>query len=242
VLRGVIAALLFDFDGLLYDSETAAYETWRELYAQHGVEFPLGLWQREVMGRPPGTADFDPLAHLEQLAAAGLEPEATLRARARHRDALFPGQLLPGAAELLAQARAAGIRTAIVSSNDRERILEHLTRAGAPADFDAIVTADGDAARGKPSPALYLEALARLGVPAGDAVAFEDSPNGVRSAKAAGLRVVAVPNWLTEGAAGLELADETLTSLADFDLSGAIGPPGRGRAGTRASRSPVTRA
>ena len=214
----MLAALLFDFDGLLYDSETAAYETWREFYAEHGVEFPLALWQREVMGRPPGTADFDPLTHLQGLAAVVLDPDLTLRSRARRRDALFPGTLLPGATELLAQARAAGIRTAIVSSNQRERILEHLARAGAPADFDAIVTADGDAARGKPSPALYLEALALLGVRACDAVAFEDSPNGVRSAKAAGLRVVAVPNWLTEGAAGLELADATLASLSEFEL------------------------
>jgi HAD superfamily hydrolase (TIGR01509 family) len=219
VLGGVIAALLFDFDGLLYDSETAAYEVWRELYAEHGVEFPLALWQREVMGRPPGTADFDPLTHLEQLAAPALDPDTTRHARALRRDALFPGQLLPGAAELLGRAHVAGIRTAIVSSNHRDRILEHLARAGAPADFDAIITADGDAARGKPSPALYLEALARLGVSARDAVAFEDSPNGVRSAKAAGLRVVAVPNWLTEGAVGLEAADVTLASLADFELA-----------------------
>jgi beta-phosphoglucomutase-like phosphatase (HAD superfamily) len=67
-------------------------------------------------------------------------------------------------------------------------------------------------------PALYLEALEVLGVDAARAVAFEDSPNGIRSAKAAGLYVVAVPNWLTEGAAGLEQADEILPTLADYTL------------------------
>ncbi len=92
-----------------------------------------------------------------------------------------------------------------------------------------IITADGDAARGKPSPALYLEALGDLGVPAERAVAFEDSPNGVRSAKAAGLYVVAVPNWLTEGASGLEQADEVLASLADYALPGADPAPAPAR-------------
>ena len=216
----MIEALLFDFDGLLYDSETSAYEVWRELYAEHGVEFPRELWQQQVMGRPPGSSGFDPLVHLEELAAPGLDPALTEAERHRRRDELFPHELIDGAGELLADARARGIRTAIVSSNHRDRIHEHLARAGQEADFDAIITADGDAQRGKPSPTLYLEALEVLGVEAGRAVAFEDSPNGVRSAKAAGLYVVAVPNWLTEGASGLERADEILGSLADYVLPG----------------------
>ena len=70
----MIEALLFDFDGLLYDSETSAYEVWRELYAEHGAEFPRELWQQQVMGRPPGTSGFDPLEHLEELASPGLDP------------------------------------------------------------------------------------------------------------------------------------------------------------------------
>jgi HAD superfamily hydrolase (TIGR01509 family) len=218
----VIAALLFDFDGLLYDSETAAYETWRELYAEHGAEFPLGVWQAEVMGRPPDTADFDPLAHLERLTGVRLDPDETRRARARRRDALFPHELLPGAGALLAAARARGLRTAIVSSNHRARVLEHLARAGVAPAFDAIVTADGDPVRGKPSPALYLEALACLGVGAGEAVAFEDSPSGVAAARAAEIHTVAVPGPLTDGAPGLERADETVASLADWVLPDGI--------------------
>ena len=74
-----------------------------------------------------------------------------------------------------------------------------------------------------------MEALDALGVPADRAVAFEDSPNGVRSAKAAGLYVVAVPNWLTEGASGLEQADEVLASLADYALPGADPAPAPAR-------------
>ena len=214
----MIAALLFDFDGLLYDSETSAYEVWRELYAEHGVGFPLALWQAESMGRPPGTSSFDPLAHLRELSGAALDADAVRGALARRRDALFPHELIDGATQLLDAARARGIATAIVSSNDRARVLEHLGRAGATHEFDAIITAEGDPARGKPGPTLYLEALDVLGVAAADAVAFEDSPNGIAAAVAAGIHTVAVPNALTRGAAGLERADVTLESLADFAL------------------------
>ena len=214
----MIRALLFDFDGLLYDSETSAYEVWRELYAEHGVVFPLSLWQAESMGRPPGTSAFDPLAHLQEQIAPRLDPRETHLALARRRDALFPRELIPGAAELLAEARARGLRTAIVSSNSRARVLEHLARSGVAPDFDAIITAEGDPERGKPRPVLYLEALAELGVPAEEAVAFEDSPNGIAAATAAGIHTVAVPNDLTRGAPGIERADEELASLADFGL------------------------
>ncbi len=218
-------ALLLDFDGLLYDSETSAYEAWRELYEVHRVPFPRQLWRDEVMGRPPDTSDFDPIAHLAQLTGERLDPEQTLRLRTERRIAMLPHELMPGAATLLHGARSRGLATAIVSSNDRERIVEHLARAGCDHRFDAIVTADGDAARGKPRPTLYLEALDRLGVPAADAVAFEDSPNGVAAATAAGILTVAVPNALTAGAPGLERADLTLASLADYRLPAAAGTP-----------------
>jgi HAD superfamily hydrolase (TIGR01509 family) len=215
----MIAALLFDFDGLLYDSETSAYEVWRELYAEHDAEFPLALWQAEVMGRPPNTSSFDPLAHLGELIGVAPDSDETLQRLARRRSQLFPDSLIAGASDLLAAARAHDVSTAIVSSNHRVNVLAHLARAGVAPDFDVIITAEGDPERGKPNPALYLEALIVLDVDVSDAVAFEDSPNGIAAAKAAGLYTVAVPNDLTRGAPGLELADLTLDSLAQFTLA-----------------------
>jgi HAD superfamily hydrolase (TIGR01509 family) len=214
----VLAALLFDFDGLLYDSETAAYEAWREFYAEQGAPFPRELWRDEVMGRPPDTSGFDPLAHLEQLTGIRFDRDAVLEQRAPPNAALFPHELTAGAAELLAAARARGLVTAIVTSNHRERIVEHLARAGSGHPFDLVVSADGDAMRGKPRPTLYLEALAALGVAGDEAIVFEDSPNGIAAARAAGIYTVAVPNALTAGAPGLELADETVASLAAYTL------------------------
>jgi beta-phosphoglucomutase-like phosphatase (HAD superfamily) len=93
----------------------------------------------------------------------------------------------------------------------------HLERLEEAVGWDAICTADGDPVRAKPAPTLYLEALVALGVPAADAVAFEDSPNGVLAAKAAGLYCIAVPNEVTRDL-GLEEAgaDLVLDSLADL--------------------------
>ena len=221
----MVSALLLDFDGLLYDSETSAYEAWRELYEAHGAPFPLELWRTEVMGRPPGSSGFDAVSHLEQLTGERYDHAAVRTRRAARRAAMLPHGLMPGADALLAQARRRGIRTAIVTSNDRGRVTEHLARAGSHHRWDAVVAADGDPARGKPRPTLYLEALRELGLSAGDAIAFEDSPNGVAAATAAGLYTVAVPNVLTEGAPGLELADEMVASLEGYPIPETLPAP-----------------
>lgn len=218
-LAAVIAALLLDFDGLLYDTETAAYAVWTELYAAHGQQLELAQWVRESIGRPPGQATFDPRVQLQELTGETIAPAEVERFRERVRAQHLPDRLMPGAAALLDGARARGLRTAIVTSNFRANVEAHLARAGCAFPFDAIVTADGDPTRGKPRPDLYLEALATLGgLPAADAIAFEDSPNGIAAAHAAGLRCVGVPNDITRGAPGLERADLTVDSLADVDL------------------------
>jgi beta-phosphoglucomutase-like phosphatase (HAD superfamily) len=109
------------------------------------------------------------------------------------------------------------LKRAIVSSSNRAWVDMHLERLEEAVGWDAICTADGDPTRAKPSPTLYLAALASLGVDADEAVAFEDSPNGVRAAKAAGVFCVAVPNEVTRDL-GLEEAgaDLVLDSLADL--------------------------
>ena len=81
--------------------------------------------------------------------------------------------------------------------------------------WDAIITADHDEERAKPRPTLYLEALDALGVEADEAVAFEDSPNGIRAAKAAGIFVVGIPNAVTQEL-GLDEADLVVGSLAEL--------------------------
>jgi HAD superfamily hydrolase (TIGR01509 family) len=210
-----VRAFLFDFDGLILDTELASRAGWELLYREHGHELPADLWATVV-----GTthAPFDPMAHLEELVGEPLEREALNERRYAHEIALIEAEeLRPGIAEYLAAARRHELKRAIVSSSPRRWVDMHLERLEETAGWDAICTADRDPARAKPSPTLYLEALAALRVAADEAVAFEDSPNGVRAAKAAGVFCVAVPNEVTRDL-GLEEAgaDLLLDSLADL--------------------------
>jgi len=210
-----IRAFLFDFDGLILDTELASRTGWERLYREHGHELPADLWATLV-----GTthAPWDPMAHLEELVGEPLEQETLHRRRYAHELALIEAEeLRPGIAEYLAAARRHGLKRAIVSSSTRPWVDMHLERLEEAVGWDAICTADGDRTRAKPAPVLYLAALRLLGVEADEAVAFEDSPNGVLAAKAAGLFCVAVPNEVTRGL-GLEEAgaDLVLDSLAEL--------------------------
>jgi putative hydrolase of the HAD superfamily len=207
-----VRAFLFDFDGLIVDTETASHAGWAWLYGEHGHELPPEKWALAV-----GTVGgFDAMAHLEELVGTPLEREALQRRRSAHELSLLEAeQLRPGIAEYLDAADRHGLKRAIVSSSSKRWIDSHLTRLERAFGWEAIVAAEGDATRAKPRPTLYLEALELLGVDAGEAVAFEDSPNGIRAAKAAGIFVVGIPNAVTRRL-GLEEADLVLDSLAEL--------------------------
>jgi putative hydrolase of the HAD superfamily len=208
-----IDALIFDFDGLIIDSETPLFEIWQDIYREHGGALGLDDWQHAL-----GTfGGFDPYAEL--LARTGVRLErATLApiVRARHVERCTVMPLLPGVASLLDEARAAGLRTAVASSSAIDWVGPFLEQHGLLARLDAVCTRD-DVARVKPAPDLFLLAAERLGTPASRCVVFEDSPNGLRAARAAGMWAVAVPNALTRP---LPLPDHdlALTSLADLQL------------------------
>ena len=211
-----IRGLLFDFDGLLVDTETPSRLVWEELYREHGHELPRDQWATLV-----GTigAPFDPFGHLEELVGRRLDEQTlTTRRRAREYELTDLEELRPGVEEYFAEAERLGLRTAVVSSSDDDWIARHLGRLGHLEGLDAIVAANGDTERAKPRPDLYLEALDRLGLRPNEGIAFEDSPNGVTAAKAAGPICVAVPNPITATLA-LNDADLVLESLADVPLA-----------------------
>jgi HAD superfamily hydrolase (TIGR01509 family) len=210
-----VRGLLFDFDGLIVDTETPSLASWQELYREHGHELPLEQWITLV-----GTigAAFDPYAHLEELAGP-LDRETVLERRRDHELSLSEvEELRPGVLDYLEEAERLGLSTAIVSSSTRDWIDRHLRRLERAEHFDAIVAANHDVARAKPAPTLYLEALDVLGLAPDEAIAFEDSPNGIKAAKAAGIFCVTVPNGVT-AALGLDEADLVLDSLADLPLA-----------------------
>ena len=210
-----IGGLLFDFDGLLIDTETPSRLAYEELYREHGHELPLDKWATLV-----GTigAEFDPDAHLQELVGRPLDHVALAeRRRAREHELCDLEDLRPGIEDYLAAAAGRGLKTAIVSSSDVDWIGRHLQRLDRADGWDAIVAANGDVARAKPQPDLYVEALDALGLQPSEAIAFEDSLNGIRAAKSAGVFVVAVPNPITQTFA-LDEADLLLDSLEELPL------------------------
>jgi len=209
-----IRALLFDFDGLIVDTETPSFASWQEVFREHGRELPLERWAT-IIGTTAG--GFDPLDYLEEIHGT-IDRDAVKARRYEHELQLLEIEgLRPGILEYLEEADRLKLKTAIVSSSSRQWVDRHLARLERADHFDEIVTADHDPERGKPRPTLYLEALGLLGVPAGEAIAFEDSPNGVKAAKGAGIFTVAVPNGVT-ASLGLDEADLVLPSLADLPL------------------------
>ena len=205
-----IRALVFDFDGVILDTESSDLRAWREVFEEHGAELTLAVWAQVI-----GTQEhhFDPIQHLELLLGMPVDRAGVAASHARRTMELTERQqLLPGVRELVSYARVQGIKLAVASSSSRVWVEGHLEKRGIRGDFDCVCCRE-DVARTKPYPDLYLAALACLGVSALETVALEDSPNGIAAARAAGIYVVALPNPVT---AELDLsgADRHLESLA----------------------------
>ena len=209
----MIRALVFDFDGLILETETPAHQSWAEIYREHGHDLPMDLWHNYI-GSDTG---FDPAGHLAALVGEGFDAKATQARRDMRKTELIAAlDVMVGVREYVADAKRLGLLLAVASSSSRAWVLGHLERLRLHAEWDAVRTRD-DVARTKPAADLYLAAVEALRVAPREAVAFEDSMNGIAAAKAAGLLCVAVPNALT---AGMDLsgADVRLGSLTETPL------------------------
>ncbi len=200
----MIRALVFDFDGLVFDSETHEFAVIRDIFREHGAELPLEVWGTCV-GTHSGA--FDAHAYLEECVGRPLDRDEIARLRRERFFARIEREgALAGVEACLEAARAMGLRIGLASSSRREWVLGQLSRLGLLPCFEAVRTAD-DVEHVKPDPELYLRVLDALGVAPSDAVAFEDSPNGALAARRAGMRVVVVPNSVT---AALEFGEHDL--------------------------------
>lgn len=210
-----LQALLFDFDGLILDTEHPVYEAWREDYLAHGQDLPLETYAACVGS---DFQRFDPKAHLESLVGRPIDwPE---RDRWRERLALERVHRLPplpGVLDLLEAAAAAGLPCAVASSSPRHWVEGHLARLGLLHRF-ALTRCLDDVPSPKPAPDLFLAAARALGVAPERAVVLEDSRNGLLAAQAAGSPCVIVPNRVT---AHLDFhgASAVVTSLEELDLA-----------------------
>jgi HAD superfamily hydrolase (TIGR01509 family) len=192
----LIEAVVFDFDGTIFDSETHEYEVIREIFAEHGAELPLELWG-ECVGREAGF--FDPVAYLQEQTGRTLNPGELRRLRTERFHRRIQGEgAIPGVADALAAARVLGLRIGLASSSGAAWVRGQLERLDLLHYFDCVRTAD-DVPAVKPEPDLYLSVLECLGVEPRRAVAIEDSPNGALAARRAGMYCVVVPNPITTG-------------------------------------------
>ena len=204
----MIRAVIFDFDGLIVDTEVPIFRVWQRIYRERGHELPFERWLT-IIGTASGP--FDPLIDLGEKTGEKLgRQEFEALERLYYQEATAMQQLLPGVANYLTGARQLGLKTAVASSSTRKWVMDHLDRFGIGGHFDAIVCRE-DVKRTKPDPELYRTALQRVEVRPVEAIALEDSSYGVRAAKAAGLFCVAVPNPLT---VDLDLGEADLRLLS----------------------------
>jgi len=208
-------ALIFDFDGLILDTETPDYHSWQKVYQAYGLELPLDLWLTFVGGTSETT--FEPHDYLESKLNSKVDREQIWVSRRKsYLQHLEDLPVMPGVKALLESSRGNGLKLAVASSSPENWVSGHLTRLELLDYFDVIVTAD-DVAETKPNPALFLLAAEKLGVQPDEVIVLEDSPNGVNGAKRAEMFVVAVPNSIT-ARADLSAADMTLSSLSEITL------------------------
>lgn len=210
----MLRALIFDFDGLILDTETPEFHAWQEIYRLHDTELAIEDWLPCI-----GTGSvFDPHAHLETLIGGTLDRQEVASARKLCNKKLLARETLrPGVLSTLQAAQAANLQIGLASSSSRAWVEPHLLRLGIAEFFETLQTADLVEAV-KPHPELYQRALSALQVDAGQAIALEDSLNGLRSARSAGIFTVVIPNVMTRNL-DLREADLLLESMEEFDLA-----------------------
>jgi len=211
-------ALIFDFDGLILDSETPIFQAWKRLYHEYDQHLALEDWV-DIIGVSPD--DHHPIQDLHAVVGDRLDREAARKKVSQwEQEGVQQQQVLPGVKDTIAAAEAAGLKLGVASSSSHSWVDGHLERLNLLEHFHAIACSD-DVRRSKPDPEVYHLVLQRLGLSPQQAVVLEDSPNGVLAAKRAGLYCVAVPNTMTEHLSfnqdGYQ-PDLIIESLVDFPL------------------------
>ncbi len=210
-----IKAIIFDFDGLIVDTETPEYQSWDTIYQEYGHTMPMDLWMT-ILGGDSGST-FDPCTHLQTLTNQNLDCER-LRARRSQLSLqmIYEQPILPGVLEYLDAAQALGLRIGLASSSPHSWVDSHLTRLGLFNRFEVVLCRD-DVARPKPAPDLFKGVMDFFGVQPSETVVLEDSPNGITAARAAGAYVVGVPNPISRQL-NISHATLVLNSLAHLSL------------------------
>ena len=208
----MIDAVVFDLDGVLLDSEQLWDEVREELARERG-----GQWSERAQADMMGMSSPEWSRYMHDVVGLAESPgeiaaEVVRRMEARYRERL---PLIPGAREAV-ERLAARWPLGLASSSNRP-LIDLALELSALAPLFGVTVSSEEVERGKPAPDVFLEAVRGLGIEPPDAAAVEDSRNGIRSARAAGLRVVAIPNaHFPPDEGSLALADVVLDSLTDL--------------------------
>ncbi|WP_082687089.1 HAD family phosphatase [Bacillus sp. FJAT-27445] len=188
----MIKGIIFDFDGLIVDTESLWFEAYKEVMGEFGCELPLEEFSKVI-----GTTD-EVLKDYFQKTTGITVDEAGLHLKTNelYRQKSGGLELREGVREYLEEARELGLKIGLASSSRRDWVESYLRKFGIFEYFETIMTKE-DVDKVKPDPALYIRALESLGIDADEAVAFEDSLNGSAAAIAAGMHCVIVPNPVT---------------------------------------------
>lgn len=209
----VLKAVIFDCDGLLVDTESAEFQSWQEVFTLHGVSLPLDLWQEGI----GSVTHLDPYELLEAYTGSAIDRAIIHAERSpRNRALVREKTLLPGVLKAIAKAQSLGLAVAVASSSPAYWVQWVLEEFGIGSHFETIVTAD-DVKLTKPDPEIYTTTLSRLKVQPLEAIALEDSLNGVKAARGAGIFCAAIPNQMT-AALDFSVASMRLNSLEELDL------------------------
>jgi len=213
-----IKGIIFDFDGLIIDSESAVFQTWQKLYSSYGLELKMEDWA-DIIGR--SDQDRDPMVALAHTAGKRFkEDEARKKFNKILAEEMEKTEVIPGVREVIAEAVTAGLKLGIASSSSRRWVEEHLQRNQLREYFNVIVCSD-DVETAKPNPKIYMLAVQELALNHRQVVVFEDSPIGVLAAKRANLFCIAVPNQMTKSLS-FELdghrPDMKMNTLTEFHL------------------------
>ena len=190
----MLRALIFDFDGTILDTEMPTFIAWQQTYAKYGQVLTLEEYSA-VIGSD--YHKFDPRRTLEERSGQRFDWHTLDTERRSHCYRIIEQQeSLPGVRRLLLEAKARGIRCGVASSSPTDWVQGHLERLGLLSHFSSISCADNGCPP-KPAPDVYLRALKLLNISPDEALAIEDSPNGLLAAQSAGIRCIIVPNQLT---------------------------------------------
>jgi len=209
----MIKALIFDFDGLIIDTETPDFQTWAEIYAEHGATLSQEKWMLNV-----GTGGFfNPYQHLEEQIGHEVDRTSLRDQRVkRYRELCEQQPILPGVVEMIQEAKVRDLKLAVASNSFGKWVNGHLKRLDLFDNFDEVICLD-QITIGKPEPKMHLTTLSLLGVKAHEAIVFEDSPAGAMGAKRAGIYTIAIPNGITQQM-DFSHCDRVVESMASLDM------------------------